>query len=585
MKLTRSIIALTAFGLIAGDAVAQEEQVCKLHQLMSVTQQLRRASLSLRGHVPSIDEYLGVDGQEAVPDEMIDAFIASDAFRLQMRRFHEQVLWPNPAGSSLFDPTNSLFEGTFADQTKFLYIGNQATRQMYRGGNSTHTCQNVLQSTLGYRPDGLPVCEHQGYDTVNTPNGPVQRAYCEEGFVWVKPYWHDPGDPLVKVCAYDAQLNSEWTSIDEDADMSGSLEELEDLDHNGQNQIGQLARCDYMSVNGYSRLGCGCGPDLQWCSDFTLPDHLWRQWREQVLRLVDDYTDGSHPYSEMLTTKRTYVNGPLVHYKKYLAQQPGLGVTYNVRWDGDAPVDGPEVAGLGWHDADTWVELTRGGIHSGILTLPGYTLRFQTNRGRANRFRIGFMDQYFVPPSVYEQDDCDPTSYDLSERCVCRSCHQVLEPLSAYFGQIAERGSGLLTQFTKTCTTSDCVKETSEGRIEGLLSRFYVTDYSNGQEFIIAPLAYAKDHPEHEVHYDEGPAGLVGEALVEIEGETHSLFARATVKNLFRFFMKREMNLDPQAADNELDLLDELATELTTTDDFTVLARRLVKLDTFRRLP
>ena len=59
----------------------------------------------------------------------------------------------------------------------------------------------------------------------------------------------------------------------------------------------------------------------------------------------------------------------------------------------------------------------------------------------------------------------------------------------------------------------------------------------------------------------------------------------ATVKHLFQLLMKREMNLDPAAADNEIALMEELATELSTTDDLSALARRIVTLDTFRRMP
>ena len=49
--------------------------------------------------------------------------------------------------------------------------------------------------------------------------------------------------------------------------------------------------------------------------------------------------------------------------------------------------------------------------------------------------------------------------------------------------------------------------------------------------------------------------------------------------------MKRDMNLDPAAADNEIALMEELATALTTEDDLRALVRRIVTLDTFRRMP
>ena len=71
---------------------------CYLHAELTVERQLRRLSLDLRGHAPDYEEYAAVDGKSAVPEAQIDALMDSDAFRLQMRRFHESILWANPKG-------------------------------------------------------------------------------------------------------------------------------------------------------------------------------------------------------------------------------------------------------------------------------------------------------------------------------------------------------------------------------------------------------------------------------------------------------------------------------------------------------
>ena len=84
-------------------ADASEGGQCDLHDELSVERQLRRLSLDLRGFMPTVDEYAAVEGQSSVPESVIDDFIATDAFRLQVRRYHESILWTNPRGVTLIN--------------------------------------------------------------------------------------------------------------------------------------------------------------------------------------------------------------------------------------------------------------------------------------------------------------------------------------------------------------------------------------------------------------------------------------------------------------------------------------------------
>ena len=73
-----------------------------------------------------------------------------------------------------------------------------------------------------------------------------------------------------------------------------------------------------------------------------------------------------------------------------------------------------------------------------------FMLRFQTNRSRANRFRIVFTGQYFIPPEqpeTAESGECEEVTADVTQQCTCRYCHQVLEPLAQYWGGFFEAGS------------------------------------------------------------------------------------------------------------------------------------------------
>ena len=63
------------------------------------------------------------------------------------------------------------------------------------------------------------------------------------------------------------------------------------------------------------------------------------------------------------------------------------------------------------------------------------------------------------------------------------------------------------------------------------------------------------------------------------------LLHRATVTNLFKFLLKRDMNLEPSDPLSEVDLLDELAAEFEGHDNFKLLVKRIVQLPQYRRMP
>jgi len=550
-----STLALGSLLLVAGQTNAEttaygadDDALCRLHTVMPIEGQLRRTSLALRGHVPSIDEYESVAELDQVPAEMIDAMLDDDAHRLQMRRYHEQLMWPNPAGAPLVDVAFLLAESTIpGSSTKVINLVNGSNRAVFRGSTAT-MCQDVPQTTLepGYVLGSAPYCE-----PVAGGNGE-----CQEGWVEVHPYWHPNPEATVRVCAFAAQTAASY------------IDPVTNVTH----------ACDNLALTSRTK-GCGCGPSLQNCMTRELQDPVWTAMREQLLLLVDDHTTGERPYSQLLTTTRAHDSGTLQFFKKHLAPQAAVAATtYNTHQSADGPLWTDPV----FHD-DAFVEVERDEPHAGILTLPAYTLRFQTNRGRANQFRTVFMGQSFEPPSSYESEGCDPASDDLTQRCVCRGCHQVLEPLAAYFGPVAERGSGLLSGFQATWDKgSDCFASFNQT----LCFAFYDIDYSEPSfPMRLNPLRFADEHPGYYDSFETGPRGLVAQALEPIDGLGYSLLARATVIHAFAFIHGREMDLEPSSPHHEIALLDELATELTDDDDLRELMRRLVGLDEFRRLP
>ena len=90
---------------------------------------------------------------------------------------------------------------------------------------------------------------------------------------------------------------------------------------------------------------------------------------------------------QILTTKRAHYNDHLLHYHKFLAPRVRTNVLVADHFPGDGVF--PDIDGIDWNNP-TWRVIERKGVHAGLLTLPAYTMRYQTNRGRANRFRITF---------------------------------------------------------------------------------------------------------------------------------------------------------------------------------------------------
>jgi hypothetical protein len=548
-----ALAAAAALSASIAPPAAAGEAECALHRPAPIERQLRKLSLVLRGHVPEYEEYAPVDGLSTIPEKIIDDYLASDEFRLQMRRFHEDLLLANPTGASLHSQSMIVNDGTAettGSTTKVWQIPAVGRRKTFRGGNGSHLCQDKNQNALGYEADGTPKCEVTKNDMINGNPVPV----CQEGWKMVAPYW-DPQNPI-KVCAFDAQDTEEWS------------------------KGGKKYSCDSLQSQGEP--SCACGPSLNYCFPLEIEASIWDNMREQLLLVVDDHTSGDHPYSELLTTKQTYTNGLLDHYKKYLAPQSSYAKTYNAFHKGDAPLpDKPD-----WTDT-TFKAQKRTGIHSGVLTLPAYTLRFQTNRARANRFRIAFLGQYFVPPSDPNLEGCTDDAKDLTQRCYCRDCHRVLEPMAAHFSQVAEAGSGLLSDFAKIAyTQAECNAGVPNGNGQ-LCTRFYAQaqapDPDNPKKLVDAwrllPLEYAADHPEYEENFDAGPAALAQQAIDD------GTFARSTVTHLFSFLVRREMNLDPASDDNEIALLEELTKSFQMDDHLPRLAKQIVTLPVFGRMP
>ncbi|MEJ7730550.1 MAG: hypothetical protein WKG00_15180 [Polyangiaceae bacterium] len=523
MRRTFAGISLVlAATLLAGSAAAEDDEealVCDEPHDVDRFQLLRRLSLDLRGSVPTIEEYQALEAEDLVPAETIQEMIESDDFRVAMRRYHELAFWPNVSNVRMANQNTTL--GT-KPEWNALRVTSTGKGKLYRGDDGQGSCANVQQTQFDpafpgeFRP----------------------KAGVTEGWRMVAPYW-DPATPI-KVCAYDAQ------------------ESLED---------GGVA-CNTPESAG--KKGCGCGPGLRFCygpagvTNTPIVESL----REQLGRSVDEVTAGGAPYTDLMLSTKAWQNGKIAHWKKNLAPYVTINLTYNV------PDPDEEVLAKDFTD-DTWEQVDRKGLHAGILTLPGYLLRFQTGRGRANRFRIAFLCEYFVPPAdLTPAAGCDEGTTDLMQRCNCQYCHQKLEPLSAFFGQFSEAGTTLMSDEAKfPRMNEDCV-----GSGSAFCKRFYITDPEAYNAGSLLAYQWADLYPEVEGNLAEGVRALAEKVIDD------GSFAHCTVRKVFSYFIKRDIRAQGVESE-ELPLFEALSDGFEEAGfSFPWLVREIVSLPQYRRV-
>ena len=531
----KKCIPALVIALVAVAARADVAPICEAPRAIDKYQLLRRLSLDLRGRIPSIEEYQSLDAQDFVPDSTVPAFLQTDDFRLAMRRYHEHMFWPNVSNVRLHNTNSGL-------QTRSGIWSLQSTgrARTYRGALGA-LCSDYEQTHFVTLPDGSTNYEPDPAYVV------VTAGVKDEGWRWVTPYW-SPSTPI-KVCAYDAMET-----------LTVPL-------------AGVQTSCGDFRTNG-NRL-CGCGPNLQFCYSSVADAAITSAMREQLALSIDDLSVGGQPYTDILLSTQAYENGVLSFWKRNLASNLSLTNTYIT------PDPDEEIADLDWSDG-SWTQIDRKGPHAGVVTLPAYLLRFQTDRGRANRFRIDFACEFFIPPATLSpQPGCDPGAADLTQRCNCQYCHATLEPLAAYFGLFSEAGTTVTTD-TRIfpLVNPACVSANPSA----MCSRFYVTHADAHNPGSLLTRQWADVHPEYLDHMVGGgdvPAGPRQWARQLIADGT---FAQCTVKRMFSYFMKRDMHVAGDQSD-DLDLLQSLADGFQSSNySLPWLVQQVVTLPEYRRV-
>ncbi|MET0387062.1 MAG: DUF1585 domain-containing protein [Polyangiales bacterium] len=241
--------------------------------------------------------------------------------------------------------------------------------------------------------------------------GCIQR----EGWVMADaPFWDAANGGQVATCAIEAQSRS----------------------HNPTT----LGSCE--GANFLADRSCGCGEHFRRCEpgDATVFEARVAAINEEPLLIADSVLRRDEDYAQILTTRRSFINGVLsVLYRESQAPQT-LAIT--------PPLERAALPELPYTaPPDEWVEYTRGDNASGVLTTPAFLYRFPTQRSRVAQFYEAFLCKSFVPPAdAVSPDPADACNREnnLAKRCGCNYCHATIEPTGAHWGRFSERSAQYL---------------------------------------------------------------------------------------------------------------------------------------------
>lgn len=554
---------LTVLAVLAAlPAAAQTNATCQVSAPMDGQRLLRRLSLDLRGWAPSYAEQQTQTGVSDVASSTVDTYLQSEDFVTVMRRYHEELLWPNLDAADV-DPLQNKLSPFMLSPTTTVYMSVLRAILVRSITMQFPTCRDA---PLEYNADGTI----KVYPLV--VNG--QTVAIQEGWVEVEPYWA-PGT-TVKVCGFDAQaaptgkLCSD-ALVAQSPYLAGICGQFAPYAQ-ALNIPFSNAPTDCSSSLAYLSGDCGCGPNLRLCTTDAVALQLRQSLVDQEMRLIEDVVRTDAPYTDVVLRKRISVNGPIAHYLTYQS---------NASFDvfGEADATSPVPAGLTFTDKDTWVDVDRGGRHAGVLTTPGFLLKYQSNRGRAHRFYEAFECSDFIPagPLPSPLEACSQHT-DLTQRCGCNACHAQLEPMASHWGRFAEYGLTPLSdaRYPKTWE-SVCSTFTSMDQLFRC-TRFYVTDPpANSDETTfkgyLRPYEYRT--PDQVAELETGPAVLAQSSI------DSGRFATCTVRKMWSYFMRRVPTPDEEAT-----VVPQLASDFKTQGyHLRSLVKSIVTQPAYRRLP
>ncbi len=515
--------AAAAASAVAAPAACPASPTGEQAGLLSPTELLRASSLDLRGTTPTMADYdatLQAIDPLAHVGSVVGGWLASPEFADQVVRQHRDKLWNSLENLRLMHVPGGLAK------TGNVYWRNGGNVAIVRRGNRV-AC---LDEPATWDDDGNIVFKPQADGTKR------------EGWVLVKPYWAPATE--IKVCATDAIDTAVAPSGKSCAEQGTTYE-----------------------------LACGCGPNLRWCRYGTTDLQILRSFATALERQVREMILEDRPYTDLLTEKVAWINGPIAFYWKHQAQLSApLRMT-------PTPIDVASLPNLAFTDEDTWVKVDLPKAHAGILTSPAFLLRFQTNRARGSRFYNSFLCQPFQAPDTGIPVDAAAAlaEPDLQKRAGCKYCHALLEPVASFWGRWVANGAAHLDPVTYPPYRNDCDTCAKSGQLcSPECKLFYKTvAFSEPEKAFFGWLEpYVFLQTPHQKNVDQGPKLMALAAVVD------QRLPRCAARRTAEWLLGREVE-----GDEELAWIDELSVAFVQGGfSYRKLVSAIVTSDVYRRV-
>jgi len=377
----------------------------------------------------------------------------------------------------------------------------------------------------------------------------VQRG-CFQREGWVKapaPFWDTSGATEITACAIEAQ----------DRPVNPAT----------------MATCD--GAGFLTDRSCGCGARFRRCEagDGSVLNARIAAFNEEPLLIADSVLRRDEDYFNLLTTRRSFVNGVL---SAFYQQDQGAGL-----WSVSTPLARANIPAVPYTtDPKTFVEYVRGDNASGVLTTPAWLYRFPTQRSRVNQFYNAFLCKAFtVPAGVVAPDPTDSCNREnnLAQRCGCKYCHATIEPTGAHWGRYGERNAQYLDPAVFPKLDAKCRDCALSGNTicDFECSNYVMQAYDgDGAKSLGLLKTYLYRTDEEAPNIEGGPRKLVERML-----QTGDL-ERCAVKNVWKEFLGR-----PMSAQEEQMYLDQMVQSFVDEKhNFKKLIEAVVTSDAYRRI-
>ena len=294
-------------------------------------------------------------------------------------------------------------------------------------------------------------------------------------------------------------------------------------------------------------------------------------FNEQIDQHIYKIVSEDRSYLELFTGDWVLLNGPLTHMYENLVFHPHGTMMEHPPFSRDL------MPNLEFTQGDTWVEIPSIEANSGVFGLPGFLLRYHTDRRRAERVLSEFMCTELRPPPAGLPASTEDELFegDARQMSGCASCHGLLDPIAGYWGRWSEGGGSFLPEELYPSFSETCNEAARNGFDRNMYAKcvnegYLMDPYWGDSVGWLNSHALLRDDEQH--HPIVGPRELFQEKIAD--GTIPSCVVQKASEQL----LGRDLNA--QDAEWKQDMTREF---IQNTYNYSELIRSIVNSDEYRR--